>query len=163
LRGKLLQAVEGSPEIVEGFWRSEEVADSMGVVATLRSGGQVQPDRYPVVPRNCGPERLRAPRVEGEQAQEGRARAQRLTPVYLGGEKGHESIGSSVSLTGRVLSTDSGSEQRSEVGGSTPVGSCFNRPFADPDAPFWRSMSTPTAVCGRSFDSYTTSVVWVSG
>jgi hypothetical protein len=145
LRDELLHAIKGSPAIAEGRRRSDEVANSMGVGTTLRSGTQARPDRHPEVPHCCGPMRLRARRVGGEQAQEGRAKSQRLMPAYLGGGKGHESIGSSVSLTGRVSSTDSGSEQRSEVGGSTPVGGGFAGPFADPDAPYWCSKSSPVS------------------
>jgi hypothetical protein len=145
LRDPLLHAIKGSPAIAEGRRRSDEVANSMGVGATLRSGTQARPDRHPVVPHSCGSTRLRAQWIGGEQAQEGRAKAQRLVPAYLGGGKGHESIGSNVSLTGPVSSTDSGSEQRSEVGGSTPVGSGFAGPFADPDAPYWCSKSSPVS------------------
>jgi hypothetical protein len=162
LRGGSLQAVEGSPESVEGFRRSDEVANSTGVGASLRSGSQVQSDRYPEVPQTRGRSRLRARRVSAEQAHEGRAQAQRLIPVCLGGGKGHESIGRCVSLTGYVSRTDSWSEQRSVVVGSTPDGRCFKRPFADPDAPNRRSFVIPSAVFGRSLASHATSVARVS-
>jgi hypothetical protein len=39
--------------------------------------------------------------------------------AHLGGGKGQESIGSAASLTGHVSSTDSQSEQSSEVAGSS--------------------------------------------
>jgi hypothetical protein len=62
----------------EGFRRLEEVANPKEVGVSLRSGFQVRPDRYPVVPQSHAPRRLRAPEQMVEQAHEGRAFAQRL-------------------------------------------------------------------------------------
>jgi hypothetical protein len=75
------------PRLLEGLRGSEEVANSKGVGAGLRSGSQAQSNRYPGVPRSHGAKRLRMRRPAVEQAHEGRAQAQRLSWQTSEGEK----------------------------------------------------------------------------
>jgi hypothetical protein len=52
--------------LLEGCWGAEKVTDLKEVEASLRSGFQAQPDRYPEVPRIHGATRLRTPRNVAE-------------------------------------------------------------------------------------------------
>jgi hypothetical protein len=129
-------------QLPEGVWRSDEVENPKGVGASLRSGSQVQSDRYPEVRRARGPGCFRAFRFSGEQAHEGRAQAQRLSWNTSTGKKVRRA--SARGLLNRALSsTDALPEQGSEVAGSG-LSRALRVAFREPTAPGSVSAITPT-------------------